>query len=342
MTSGTPVPAAEPSPPSDAVSTGAVADSTPTTAAPNPAPANPATPKPAQYDLGRTTDLIQLFSKESDDEIKRQLIGHIKKILTNHGLESYTTLMLYDNCDSLTQFHANAIYEAASDAKKKNDILLILQSGGGSIEAAYLISKTCARLTKTAFVVAVPRRAKSAATLLALGADQIHMGLMSELGPVDPQIEGYPALGLINSLNVIAEIACKHPESAEVLARYLSRKLDLRHLGYYARVPESAVQYAERLLKRNEAQLPKGTTAHSIADHFVNHYKDHGFVIDLDEASQLLGAIVRNSTPEYKAANEIYGCLDLVERYARLFKKKEFWYVGNIESGIALWRDYKA
>lgn len=39
----------------------------------------------------------------------------------------------------------------------------------------------------TTFSVAVPDQAKSAATLLALGADQILMGPTSDLGPVDPQ-----------------------------------------------------------------------------------------------------------------------------------------------------------
>lgn len=32
--------------------------------------------------------------------------------------------------------------------------------------------------------------------MLALGADEIHTGIISELGPIDPQIGDYPALGL--------------------------------------------------------------------------------------------------------------------------------------------------
>lgn len=42
----------------------------------------------------------------------------------------------------------------------------------------------CRRLT-----VIVPDQAKSAATLLALGAHQILMGPTSDLGPVDPQFQ---------------------------------------------------------------------------------------------------------------------------------------------------------
>jgi ClpP class serine protease len=36
--------------------------------------------------------------------------------------------------------------------------------------------------------VIVPNIAKSAATLFALGADEILMGYLSELGPIDPQV----------------------------------------------------------------------------------------------------------------------------------------------------------
>jgi hypothetical protein len=237
---------------------------------------------PKQYDLSQNNQLVELVAKEEDGFVRREIGRHVATILAKHKLDAYTTLILYDNCDPIAQFHADQIYEAASAAKGERDIFLILQTAGGRIEPAYLISKTCSRVAKNRFVVAVPRRAKSAGTLICLGADEIHMGLMSELGPVDPQIDGYPALGLINSLHVIAETAAKHPEAAELFARYLSRKLDLRHLGYFVRVPESAVQYGERLLKRNEAKLPEGSDAHSVADRLVNHYKDHSFVIDVD------------------------------------------------------------
>jgi len=39
--------------------------------------------------------------------------------------------------------------------------------------------------------VVVPRTAKSAATLLAIGADEIHMGPLGQLGAgIDPQMAG--------------------------------------------------------------------------------------------------------------------------------------------------------
>src|SRR5262249_48776004 len=158
----------------------------------------------------------------------------------------------------------------------------------------YLISKCCKKST-TKFVVAVPRLAKSAGTLIALGADEIHMGIISELGPIDPQIGDYPALGLGSAVEHIATLCKKHPESVEMLAKYLASSLNLHDLGYFERVSESAVQYAERLL--NGKSLPFGQDPASVAKRFVYGYKDHGFVIDRDEATVILGSdIVRTDT----------------------------------------------
>ncbi len=60
-------------------------------------------------------------------------------------------------------------------------------------------------------MVSVPRRAKSAATLISLG-DEIHMGELSELGPIDPQV-GKPRLPVLSlrssALECIATL-CKN------------------------------------------------------------------------------------------------------------------------------------
>ena len=72
-----------------------------------------------------------------------------------------------------------------------------------------------------------------------------------------------------------------------MISKYLTENLNLRVLGYFQRVSESAVQYAERLLTTKK--LAGGVTPQRAANHLVNHYKDHGFVIDIDEARGLLG-----------------------------------------------------
>lgn len=218
------------------------------------------------------------------------------------GLESGTkVLFIYqeddENIGSLT---LDSIYSKVSSFDKTKRLLLILHSSGGRIEPAYLISKGCKQYSSE-FAIAVPRRAKSAATLIALGADEIHMGDVSELGPIDPQIGGLPALALSNAIEVVAGIAARHPGSSEMFASYLSNKLNLQNLGYFERVAESAIDYGIRLLGKKN--LPK--TGREIATELVKSYKDHGFVIDKEEAKKLLGDMIKSDTPEYFLANDI-------------------------------------
>lgn len=306
-------------------------------AGPTPVPPVPSSqPAPKTYNLFNGGDHLTLIRDELDEnEVKRQLAAHIRRIAAKHGLEKYRLVLLYDDYYSIAGYHSDQIYKAVSDLEKKADVLMLLLSDGGKIEPAYLISKVCKRLSKDKFVVSIPRKAKSAATLICLGADEVHMGFLSELGPIDPQIGGFPALGLANALEKIASLSTKFPASAEMFAKYLTANLNIRDLGYFERINESAVQYAQRLL--GGKTFPSGWTADSLADHLTNHYKDHSFVIDADEASRLLGpSFIKDRTSEYEFGNELYEFLEFSDILFRVFKKKTMRYVGSVDQGLDL------
>lgn len=65
---------------------------------------------------------------------------------------------------------------------------LVLVSPGGDAMAAEKMLDLCRKYCTGELRVVVPLYAKSAATLLALGADEIVMGESSELGPMDAQV----------------------------------------------------------------------------------------------------------------------------------------------------------
>ena len=269
----------------------------------------------------------------NDDTLKKHVSTRLSSILVKHGLSEYVTVILFDDIDSISDFHADRLYAAAAPFRGSGeDVLLLIHSKGGSVEPAYLTSKTLKRVSNKKFVVAVPRRAKSAATLIALGADEIHMGMNSQLGPIDPQFGGIPALALGNALDVIADLACRFPGTTDLLTKYLTDQIPIRILGYYQRISESAIQYAERLLVGKS--LASNHTPESVSKHLVNHYKDHGFVIDLEEATSLLGeAMIKEGTPEYKASDEIFQFLETID-FLLSMHDKQYFYVGTIEDGL--------
>ncbi|MEK7685771.1 MAG: hypothetical protein AAB466_10145 [Verrucomicrobiota bacterium] len=67
-------------------------------------------------------------------------------------------------------------------------LTLFLNSPGGFALTAERAIKICRSYSKENFEVIVPNMAKSAATMVCLGARKILMTPTSELGPIDPQV----------------------------------------------------------------------------------------------------------------------------------------------------------
>lgn len=274
------------------------------------------------YDAGGT----ESDKTKAKDVIRKYITQKVQKRSIS---DKYNILLLFDS-SVMVKSDADNIYTAVTNFGEKKPLLLILYSNGGSISSAYLIGKLCREYSCGGFLVIVPRQAKSAATLLCCAADEIHMGSMSELGPIDPQIDNLPALGLKNSIEHIAKLVKETPESAEMFAKYLNYSLKPIDIGYYERVAESALQYAQKLLDTHSEKLPR--KAEKIAYDLVYTYKDHGFVIDKSDSQVLFGQqIVIHNSEEYALGNEIYQDLILIEKIAN-YLGYSFYYIGSLNT----------
>lgn len=254
----------------------------------------------------------QFLKNASQHAIAKRLSSEILDILKAHGLEPDCCLAILEPQDSIDSFDLDQIFTALNEGNpdRSKRVVLFVISAGGSIEPAYQISKLCKSFARAQFIVVVTRHAKSAATMVAIGADEIHMGPLGQLGPIDPQIGGLPALGVSQALKTIASVAQRYPGSAEMFAKYLRMTLTVEQIGYCDRISESAVQYAQRLLSTKPNLV---AAASRIAKELVYEYKDHGFVIDVEEAKKHLGEDwIKTGTPELRAAEHIYTLLELV------------------------------
>jgi Serine dehydrogenase proteinase len=74
-----------------------------------------------------------------------------------------------------------------TDLDKKHLYVLMNCPGGDALTAERIIN-LCRAYSKTGYTVIVPKQAKSAATMICLGASELLMSQTSELGPIDPQI----------------------------------------------------------------------------------------------------------------------------------------------------------
>lgn len=112
---------------------------------------------------------------------KKSLIREIEKIRNSRVLVYFLGLN-----STIAQDAVEVIYNHLRRIGKVDKIDLFLHTTGGFLEVPLKIVNIIREFSKK-FSVLIPYRAHSAGTLLALGADEIVMGKMAELTPVDPQ-----------------------------------------------------------------------------------------------------------------------------------------------------------
>ncbi|MCY3646952.1 MAG: ATP-dependent Clp protease proteolytic subunit [Chloroflexi bacterium] len=136
--------------------------------------------------------------------------------------------------------------ELLHDVTPDQDLHLLIGSAGGDGETALRILRA-AQSRSQEFVVIVPDWAKSAATLIALGAHKIAMGPMSDLGPIDPQFRVGDKL--VAAKDIIAAV-----EQATEEVRASPETFPL-HAALLGDVSAILVERARQGMGRTESQL---------------------------------------------------------------------------------------
>ena len=139
------------------------------------------------------------------------------------------------------------------NVKPNQDVDLLLHTKGGSVDAAEKLMGMLRSLVGTAKLrIVVPDFAKSAGTLMVLGADSVVMSDMSELGPIDPQA---PLFGIWQSVQNYLDAYKEHEKTLKadpnnIAAQIMLQKLDPATLKLCEVAMDRARQAAEKLLKR--------------------------------------------------------------------------------------------
>ncbi|MFA5196850.1 MAG: peptidase [Patescibacteria group bacterium] len=197
-------------------------------------------------------------------------------------IEPSDELVLVDNLDSL---------KPEKGKIKKLD--LFLNSYGGFMETAYKLVRICWDYTEE-FNVIVPLVAKSAATVICLGAKEIVMTNVAELGPIDPIIQHpykpnlrVPARAVKDFFEFFDTSDTGKNLNEEVKKR-LVEQFDPYLIGVYEGSLKSAKQYSEKLLSEYMLKDEKDKIQ-DVVEKLTEHYASHGHVIDRKEAKEELG-----------------------------------------------------
>lgn len=180
--------------------------------------------------------------------------------------------------------------------KKNNTVDLLIESTGGDP----LTSWRAISLIRTSFKnvnVLVPHSAFSAATLFALGADEIWMGLFGSLGPIDPQITTRRKDGTTQSFgyeDVASFLSFVREEGGITEQEYLKGALEKLceaveppALGFAKRSSSLSVSMGEKMLQMHITDAEKKAQAHSIAIKLNKSFFSHGHSLNRKDAEEI-------------------------------------------------------
>lgn len=236
-------------------------------------------------------------------------------------------LFLFVDHDPISRHHVLELHDVLA-SRQFDELDLIIHSGGGSAHAAYQTMMLLRLHAKTIYAC-VPFWAKSAATLLCMGADKIVLGEHAELGPLDVQIyeekkpgqgEYHSALDPFKALEQMQSFSVEALSSAMqfIVSNYgmsyddslghavafvnvttgpLVGRLDPEKIGQYSRELSVATEYGMRLLKRC-SNWPEQKIS-EVVYQLVYGYPSHEYIIDYPELQEL-GFDVELFAPEHR------------------------------------------
>lgn len=207
---------------------------------------------------------------------------------------------------------------------------LLIYSNGGVIDAAEKLAKMIRHVTgNEEFIVIVPEKAKSAATLLALTADRILMGDTSELGPIDPQIPIYtrngviyrPAFSIIDTIKKINTEGKLNPAYLPMLDNLDLAVIDIAEKAV-SRTERCAYEWlAKSMFKNNKTKAKK--IAKDLSDD--KKWLSHGYAIDHKDAKNMGLAVDyrRKDDPTWELIWRLFvSYLPLRQQVGKVFESK--------------------
>jgi len=202
-------------------------------------------PKPTKTPFYQATNALRY---------QRQAIIH--KI----GEESGSVLICYisGNLAWIDRDDIVGFAELLHNIPEGSNIDLMLHTLGGDIDAAEKLITLVRKKAGTARLrVIVPDCAKSAGTLISLGADSIVMSDTSELGPIDPQIiladqsgnrTSQSVQSILDAYDIYSAALNKDPGDAT--AQVMLNKLNPATIVHYQAIMKRAKQLGEDLLQQ--------------------------------------------------------------------------------------------
>ena len=171
--------------------------------------------------MGNWKEILDEAKKtgSTNDLIRRKYLRSLSRFTGRGTIAYYSGWLQKPHLGNLPSFSIGdsdmtGFMAAIHRLKVDRGLDLILHTPGGSIAATEaLVTYLRAKFGDDIRVI-VPQLAMSAGSMISLAAKQIVMGKHSSLGPIDPQVNGVPAHGIIEEFQTAIKESAADPTRA--------------------------------------------------------------------------------------------------------------------------------
>ncbi len=228
--------------------------------------------------------------------------------------------------------------------KDKNKVDVLLHSTGGDALTAWKLMSIL-RERFDGVGVLVPFTAFSAATLFALGADEIHMHPHASLGPIDPQIliqqpSGNPRHFAYEDVGAFlrflgTDVKVTEQVHVSTVIEKLFSVVDPVHVGAAKRASELSSSVGERLLQMHMSGSEDKIKARQIAENLNKSFFAHGDAVSRKRAKELQLKIAEDDAELAKLMWSAYMGLEAYMELRKPFHALQH-YLADSEGSAAL------
>jgi ClpP class serine protease len=216
---------------------------------------------------GGAHDVIRRkYLQQLTDVTKRNVIIYYSGWLQKGTLQRAGVSFGIDDGDK------NGFMTAVNKLDRTKGLDLVLHTPGGETAATESIVYYLRSMFNDDIRAIVPQLAMSAGTMIALACKVVVMGEQSSLGPIDPQIGGVPAHGIIEEFRQAATEIQRNPMLAHVWQPIIA-KYNPTLIGE----SQKAIDWSSNLVKEwlKEVMFKGETDAQTKADAIVTELADH-------------------------------------------------------------------
>lgn len=159
------------------------------------------------------------------DRVRRKHLRALHEATGRNVIAYYSGFLTKPRIEGveITDDDKNGFMLAIHELDRSRGLDLLLHTPGGSVAATESLIHYLRQTFGRDIRVIVPQIAMSAGTMIACAARRIVMGKQSNLGPVDPQFGGIPAVGVLAEIELAYKQISEDARYADIWSPILSR-----------------------------------------------------------------------------------------------------------------------